>query len=141
MRLNNKHTPLPIFDPKPPLKASVYPEPSDNAGSLTDDQAVRKIGTRSSVGSKLLWTSFLVAIVFTVQYLQWTVVGKMSIDGVQGRYFIPFAPLLLLLFSNTRFCLSFDDHTLARRMLVGFILLANGVSAAMLLIRYYPLSL
>jgi uncharacterized membrane protein len=85
--------------------------------------------------------AFLVAIVFTVQYLQWTAVGKMSIDGVQGRYFIPFAPLLLLLFSNTRFCFSFDNHALARRMLVGFILLAHGVSAAMLLMRYYPLSL
>jgi HEAT repeat protein len=65
VRLNNKHTPLPIFEPKPSLKASVYPEPSDDiAGTMTDEQAIRKIGTRSSFMSKLLWISFIVAIVF-----------------------------------------------------------------------------
>jgi uncharacterized membrane protein len=82
--------------------------------------------------------ALLVAIIFTVQYLQWTVVGKMTIDGVQGRYFIPVAPLLLLLFNNRRVGISFDGNAVARRMLVGFIVLANTVAAAMIVLRYYP---
>ncbi len=67
MRLNNEQTPIPIYEPKQPLKASMYPEPSDDvAGTLTDDQALRKIGTRSSMMGKILWTSFVVAIVLLV---------------------------------------------------------------------------
>ena len=86
----------------------------------------------------LRWTlALLVSIVFTVQYLSWTVVGKLRIDGVQGRYFIPFAPLLFLLFSNRRICYSLDDHPIARRMLVAFIILVHTVAATMLLLRYY----
>lgn len=41
--------------------------------------------------------------VFTSQYLAWTNVGAPVIEGVQGRYFIPVAPLFLLLFHNRRF--------------------------------------
>jgi HEAT repeat protein len=45
----------------------MYPEPSDDiAGAMTDDQALRKIGTRSSMMGKILWTSFIVAIVLLV---------------------------------------------------------------------------
>lgn len=35
--------------------------------------------------------------VFLAQYLTWTAVGAPVIDGVQGRYFLPIAPLLLIL--------------------------------------------
>lgn len=41
-----------------------------------------------------------VILVFTISYLTWTPVGKPTIDGLQGRYFIPVLPLFLLLFSN-----------------------------------------
>jgi uncharacterized membrane protein len=43
--------------------------------------------------------------VFTSQYLSWTRVGSPLIEGVQGRYFIPLAPLFFLLFYNNRFTL------------------------------------
>jgi len=39
---------------------------------------------------------------FILMYISWTPVGKDLIEGVQGRYFIPIAPLFFLLFYNTR---------------------------------------
>ncbi|MCE7697943.1 MAG: DUF2142 domain-containing protein [Methanobacterium paludis] len=36
--------------------------------------------------------------VVTFDYVTWNVVGGQIINGIQGRYFIPFAPLLFLLF-------------------------------------------
>lgn len=34
---------------------------------------------------------------FLAQYLTWTAVGAPVVDGIQGRYFLPIAPLLLIL--------------------------------------------
>jgi uncharacterized membrane protein len=41
-------------------------------------------------------------IVLTTMYFTWTPLGARIIEGVQGRYFIPVAPLLLLLLHNRR---------------------------------------
>ena len=45
-----------------------------------------------------------IAAVFVLQYLNWSPIGGPSVDGVQGRYFLPVAPFLLLLLpgSETR---------------------------------------
>jgi len=43
-----------------------------------------------------------VVLVLTGLYVGWTAVGKNYIGGVQGRYFIPFSPLLFLLFYNNK---------------------------------------
>ncbi len=77
------------------------------------------------------------AIIFTIQYLSYTPVGKRSIDSVQGRYFIPFAPLLLLVFNSSRSFFSIGDHIVARRCLVGFVVFVHVVSIALLIRRYY----
>ncbi|GAB0117317.1 DUF2142 domain-containing protein [Acidisoma sp. 7E03] len=41
-------------------------------------------------------------LIFFVEYLTWTPVGMARIDGVQGRYFVPLLPLLLLLIPQLR---------------------------------------
>jgi uncharacterized membrane protein len=81
--------------------------------------------------------ALLAALIFTIQYLSYTPVGKRSIDSVQGRYFIPFAPLFLLLLSSRRISFSLDEHAFARRLLIGFIIFAHVTSAALLIQRYY----
>jgi uncharacterized membrane protein len=78
------------------------------------------------------------SIIFTVQYLSWNPVGRKIIDGVQGRYLIPFSPLLLLQFNNRRISFSIEDHPSARRGLIGFIILVHIVTAITLIKRYYP---
>lgn len=40
-------------------------------------------------------------LIFIVEYLAWTSVGQNIIIGVQGRYFLPIAPLLFLLVYNS----------------------------------------
>jgi uncharacterized membrane protein len=84
--------------------------------------------------------ALLVAVIFTIQYLSYTPVGKRSIDSVQGRYFIPIAPLFLLLFYSRRISYSIDENAFARRLLIGFIIFAHVVSATIIVHRYYPLS-
>lgn len=39
-----------------------------------------------------------VLLIFTSLYVQWTKVGSATIEGVQGRYFLPLLPIALLLF-------------------------------------------
>jgi uncharacterized membrane protein len=80
------------------------------------------------------------AAIYTIQYLSYTPVGKRSIDSVQGRYFIPFAALFLLVFCSRRISYSIDEHALARRLVIGFIIFAHVVSAALIIQRYYLLS-
>ncbi len=48
-------------------------------------------------------TSFIIlGLIFTSLYVQWSHPGKIAIEGIQGRYFIPFLPLILLLISNIK---------------------------------------
>jgi uncharacterized membrane protein len=82
--------------------------------------------------------ALLVSAIFAIQYLSYTPVGKRSIDSVQGRYFIPFALLPLLLFNSRHFSFSIDQNDFVRRLIIGFIVLAHITSAIILVRRYYP---
>lgn len=41
-----------------------------------------------------------VGIVFASMFMSWTPKGSTAIEGIQGRYFLPLLPILLLLFRN-----------------------------------------
>lgn len=53
---------------------------------------------------QIMWILLVVlaicALIFTSLYVQWTTVGKESILGIQGRYFLPILPLIMLLLGN-----------------------------------------
>ncbi|MBF0343387.1 MAG: DUF2142 domain-containing protein [Nitrospirae bacterium] len=59
-----------------------------------------------------------ILLINTLAYLLWTPVGSESIDGIQGRYFIPIFPLAMLLLYNAKIanqCINikgivFDKH-------------------------------
>jgi hypothetical protein len=72
----------------------------------------------------LLW-----ALEMTQSYLATEIIGLGTgvVPGVQGRYFIPIAPILLMAISNTRFRLPSIAVVAA---CVGMVLLADGVSFA-----------
>ena len=42
----------------------------------------------------------VVALIFTSEYVQWTVVAEDVIDGIQGRYFIPIALMICIMVEN-----------------------------------------
>ena len=53
---------------------------------------------------QIFWISItilaIIGLIFTSLYVQWTYVGNNSILGVQGRYFLPILPLIMLLIAS-----------------------------------------
>lgn len=83
----------------------------------------------------LLSTIFLLYLLI---YLSWTPVGQKVVEGIQGRYFIPLAPLLLLLFYNRKISLKIRTNKLGL-VIVSYSLFALIISLSVLLNRYYNL--
>jgi uncharacterized membrane protein len=80
--------------------------------------------------------SSTVLLMYTALYLQWNTVGSPIIEGVQGRYLIPVAPLVLLLLYNHRLQISAPGAVVATA--VGlFTGLALVQSLYILVLRYY----
>lgn len=72
--------------------------------------------------------------IYTAMYLSWTEVGSSIILGIQGRYFIPIAPLFFLLFYNRRIRLNEKILGFASAVYIVFVL---SCSVYVLLRRYY----
>ena len=71
--------------------------------------------------------------IFVIEYLLWTPVGSNIIDGVLGRYFIPFTPLLLLLLLN-KWKVNLNNKDLLFTLFIVFTLI---VSVFTILNRFY----
>ena len=54
--------------------------------------------------------------------LQWTPMGYVSIEGVQGRYFLPFLPVLLMALKNDTIVLTKNGN----RSILYLMCCANG---------------
>ncbi|GAC1346226.1 MAG: DUF2142 domain-containing protein [Acetobacteraceae bacterium] len=81
-----------------------------------------------------LGVAISVGLVFLVQYLTWTAVGKTVVDGVQGRYFLPLAMVLSGIAGG------WPRHRLGRglsALVVVFPVVAIGVTIRALIVRYY----
>jgi uncharacterized membrane protein len=98
------------------------------------------IGARLSVRGRLMISlASLLSIlgVFGSQYLAWTVPGGETVEGVQGRYFLPIAVVgagLLPAFGN-RWCSRFRDPLLV--VVAGFPVITLAVVMRAILVRYY----
>ncbi len=79
------------------------------------------------------------ALVLTSQYLLWTSVGKGTIDGVQGRYFIPLSPLPFFAFFPPRILRPILDKISAYVLAALPAFMALGLALALrgILLRYY----
>lgn len=53
-------------------------------------------------------------MIFTSLYISWTITGNNIIQGVQGRYFIPIAPLIFLLISNLKISANYSEQTISK---------------------------
>jgi uncharacterized membrane protein len=85
---------------------------------------------------KLLILSMVIStiiLIYTISYLTWTPVGQNTIDGLQGRYFIPILPLVFLLFYN---CWLKIPHQ-ARVIVTLFALLISFVVSNVALVEKY----
>lgn len=98
-------------------------------------------GTSLTTNKKLIFLSlFLIAAAGTItaMYLNFTNVGSSLIQGVQGRYFVPFSILLLALFTGRRKILNISDTMMGR--LVGVVTFVTlSVTVVEITLRYYNL--
>jgi uncharacterized membrane protein len=74
------------------------------------------------------------AMVSTSQYLAWSMVGGDQISGIQGRYFLPLAPALLLLFVTPKLA---SWSRFVRPLYFTTLTVANVTAIVFLLQRYY----
>jgi uncharacterized membrane protein len=90
--------------------------------------------------------SLISILIFAFEYITWTAVGLNHIKGIQGRYFIPIAPLLLLLFYNNipslnirERIIKFELNKKTDMMIVLFITVILVITVIKLILRYYTL--
>jgi uncharacterized membrane protein len=84
----------------------------------------------------LAGVAFLLALagIQVALYLGWTPPGSVTVEGVQGRYFIALLPLVLLMVSGTRL----SKRPRLAWMLAAVPVLGTAVSLYAILYRYFP---
>lgn len=75
-----------------------------------------------------------VILIATILYISWTPVGKERVLGLQGRYFIPIAPILFLLLYNDKFKLKIRNSNM---ITVLYSVFSVTLTAVVVWKRYY----
>jgi uncharacterized membrane protein len=90
----------------------------------------------SQMQKRILLLTFIlnVILIATILYISWTPVGKDMILGLQGRYFIPIAPLLFLLLYNSKFQVKVKNIGM---IIALYSIVSATLTATVLLKRYY----
>jgi uncharacterized membrane protein len=105
------------------------------AGLTDKDPEIVLSRGRRAFGLALAATGGL-AILMMI-YTFWNPVGSPGIEGVQGRYFIPFGPLVFLALYNLRLPPLLRDSRPARLALTAFAAFAPALALLALVLRYY----
>lgn len=77
------------------------------------------------------------ALIVAAIYVVWNPAGTAQIRGVQGRYFIPFGPLIALIIRNRRLPPVLNSSRTIRAALTGVLIFILCVGLAALASRYY----
>jgi uncharacterized membrane protein len=98
--------------------------------ACTDGDALMEL-TLSQRFYVLALITVVLGLVAISQYLLWTPVGAPYVDGIQGRYFLPIAPLFLLLFYRQAASRMKETAVLASSVVMA------AVCIAVLIRRFY----
>lgn len=101
--------------------------------SLVDNQKGIAIHFKEKVLMAMVLFSTMI-LISTMMYLTWTPVGGNIIEGIQGRYFIPVAPLFFLLFYNKKISFKIQRFSL---VIMYCSLLTLSFTLFVLFRRYY----
>jgi uncharacterized membrane protein len=74
---------------------------------LFESRSEIKVSVYSKIISGVI-LFFSIFIVTVMIYMSWNKIGAPVVEGLQGRYFIPIAPLLFIPFYNNYFCVLFN---------------------------------
>jgi uncharacterized membrane protein len=104
------------------------------AGALLDDSGTARLGLADR---GVMVGLFLVSVLalMTSLYVVWNALGYPVVQGVQGRYFIPFAPLLLLALHGGR--LGGSSAPFLGAGVAVYLIGVLSVTAVVLVNRYY----
>lgn len=83
----------------------------------------KKLFSKKQIILILLIILVIIGLIFTSIFLQWTT-DDSQIDGVQGRYFIPILPLIMLLLGNIEIRLPYKYQNVTKTIcIVGYIVM------------------
>ena len=89
------------------------------------------IKQKFSTWDKVIMTLIVLAItglIFTSLYMQWTAIDSTIIEGVQGRYFLPFMPLLAILAGSiVKVKSEYSNETLTKVIAITGLVVQVGV--------------
>ena len=78
----------------------------------------------------------IVALIFTSLYVQWTTIGSVSILGVQGRYFLPILPLIMLLLGSViKVKSEYDKEKINKCIVISLLVLQIYTIAQILIVH------
>ncbi|MCE7699829.1 MAG: DUF2142 domain-containing protein [Methanobacterium paludis] len=103
--------------------------------SLLDKNDI-KINLKQKIIPLITFALIFVSIFF-LEYVTWTPVANSMVVGVQGRYFIPFAPLLLLLFYNNRIKISGNERSILNWIIILTVFITLLITTFIIIKRYY----
>ncbi len=69
--------------------------------TLTDESIKNKLSNRQKIVLGII-TVTVIGLIFCSLYVQWTQIESPEIQGIQGRYFIPIMPIMLLLLGDIK---------------------------------------
>jgi uncharacterized membrane protein len=103
--------------------------------SLLDKNDI-KINLKQKIIPLVTFALIFVSIFF-LEYVTWTPVANNIVAGVQGRYFIPFAPLLLLLFYNNKIKINGNERSILNWIIILTVFITLLITTFILIKRYY----
>ena len=71
----------------------------------------------------LLIVLAVAGLIFTSLYIQWTNSEDTGIAGVQGRYFIPILPILMLILSNLKIKIDYSEAHVIKAIAIGILMI------------------
>lgn len=84
---------------------------------------LKNLLTRNQTIIILLVIIAIIGLIFTSIFLQWST-SKIEINGVQGRYFIPILPLILVLAGNIKINTKYKQETITKLIcIIGYIVM------------------
>lgn len=81
--------------------------------TLTDESIKKKFSNKQKIVLGIV-VIMIIGLIFCSLYVQWTQIESPEIQGVQGRYFIPIMPILLLLLGDIKVKSEYSSNKLTK---------------------------
>ena len=116
-----------------------YPLAGAVLALATTTVMMQRTAPMPSPAQGIFFVAILAAVgaIFLLEYLTWTPVGLPIIEGVQGRYFLPVAIVLVLCLPSLPCPFSRHTNDVALLLLLGFPTISVVVTVSSIVRRYY----